>query len=263
MCLARVPFRWGGHPCGTGRSAALLVAVLAGVVGCDGGTAPAPVPAQLQIVTGDGQEVLIPGHTVEALVVRVVDLDGRPVPEVPVAWTAAQGALEGTPATDADGLASASWFVDFVGNGLATAAVEGLVPVHFSASGRYPSIGLADLELVPGAVDVSTGPAQVVVTARAYSEVQVGDVMVRLTAPDGTSITLFLSLVEGSPEDGTWSGTVEIPHGAATGDWTIRVTVAGPSEAGCQCLGYPRVLYPPAALGYHGFPSHVEVSNSP
>jgi hypothetical protein len=242
-----------------------LVAVSGMVVlsACGDATAPAPSPAELQRISGDGQVVVIPAAAPEPLVVRVADQSGGPVPGVAVQWIAARGTIGETATTDSDGLATTEWYVDFLGPGTATARVEGLVPVHFSLSGRMLVIGLADFAFTPAEVSVGDGPASVRVSARAYSEDRVGGVTVRFTDPNNVSFTEFLELSEGTPSDGLWEAVVEIPQGAVEGTWTLYVTVAGPGEQGCHCLGYPRVLYPPSSLEAHGYPARLEVSAAP
>jgi hypothetical protein len=229
------------------RALSLLLAAVPGVVllaACGEATAPEPTPAHVQRISGDGQEVLIPASAPEPLVVQVVDRTGEPVPGVAVQWTASKGILAETSTTDSDGLATNDWYVDFLGPATATASVRGLIPVHFSLSGRMLIIELTDFAFEPGEVFVGEGPAEVRVSARAYSEDRVGAVVVRFADPENVFFSEFLALADGTPADGSWEAVVEIPHGAVEGTWTLHVTVAGPSEEGCRCLGYPRVLYP-------------------
>lgn len=245
------------------RFPALLAALLSGVFACDSSTSAGPVPAQLQIVSGDGQETSFNREVPEPLVVGVTDGSGRPVAGVPVAWSAPRGALDETSVTDADGLASTTWFVDFLGSERAEASVEGLAPVHFSTLGRNPDTGLQDFRLDPIEADVSSGPATVQLSVVANSEDEWGHVLVRLTAPENaTAASGSLTLVEGTPGDGKWEGTVEIPQGAPDGSWTAYVTLAAPSEQGCNCLGYPRNHYPSSSLENYGLPSALHVVSS-
>jgi hypothetical protein len=239
----------------------LLPAFLLGIVACDTSTSPGPVtPAQLQKVSGDGQEVNLHAELADSLVVRVVDGNGRPLSGVPVAWSAAKGVVEEGSVTDANGLASATWYVNFPGLSVATATVDGVVPAHFGARGRFLDFSLVGFSLNVRQVDVSGGPAALHVEAWGYAQEGVGDIVVYLVRPDGSSTHLFMELKDGTPEHGAWGGSFEIPQGAPSGEWTVRVTLAGPAEEGCHCLGYPRVTYPSSALSGQGFDSTVEVT---
>lgn len=99
---------------------------------------PTPgAPAQIVIVSGDGQEGERRGTLPQPLVVRVLDAANVPVPNVPVLWLAGGGGITtpDAPVTGADGTSSASWKL---GNGsgdqTATATVLGVGTVTFHAN---------------------------------------------------------------------------------------------------------------------------------
>jgi hypothetical protein len=177
-----------------------------------------------------------------------------------VTWSAAKGVVEEASVTDANGVATNTWYVNFPGPSQVEASVEGLPPVHFDAAGRFLDFSLVAFRIEPRQLDVSGGPGLLHVEAWGYAQEGVGDIVVYLVRPDGSSTHLFLEMEEGTAEHGAWSGSFEIPQGAPSGEWSARVTLAGPAEEGCHCLGYPRVTYPASALSFHGFDSTVEVT---
>jgi hypothetical protein len=80
---------------------------------------------------------------------------------------------------------------------------------------------VAGVTATPGTVDVSTGPAAVVVTAHLTDAVTgVVTAAVRLGAGD----TVPLALLSGTAGDGTWSAAVTVPAGAPYGDLPATVT---------------------------------------
>lgn len=105
-------------------------------------TAPTPsdrsVPADFEVVSGDGQAGEV-GSALEApLIVRVVDANGSPVSGVLVTWEITAGAGAISPAsgrTDAQGRATAAWTLGTVAgeDQIVTASVQGLTPLSFSA----------------------------------------------------------------------------------------------------------------------------------
>jgi hypothetical protein len=88
-------------------SAALLLAACGG----KGDSGPPPSPASVQALDA-GARAGVVGTTLAAPVrVRVADASGRPLRGAAVAWTASGGGsvAPGTSATNADGVAEASW----------------------------------------------------------------------------------------------------------------------------------------------------------
>jgi len=93
-------------------------------------------PARIEIVSGNNQEGNSGESLEDPLVVRVVDLDGDPVPRVTVEWSTTTGSMDPeTTVTDEEGLATSTWTL---GGGLdlfwaAWASVEGVNRVVFRA----------------------------------------------------------------------------------------------------------------------------------
>jgi len=69
-------------------------------------TALAAVAAAIAIVSGNNQIAQV-GQLLAPLVVKVTDVDGLPVPGVPVNWSATNGTIPQSTTTDAQGLSSA------------------------------------------------------------------------------------------------------------------------------------------------------------
>jgi protocatechuate 3,4-dioxygenase beta subunit len=115
-----------------------LAAALLTLAACDGGGTSPPVPARVDVVSGNGQTVPVGTQPAQPLVVKVVDEDGRPMPGVQVAWTtSAQGdVVAPSPATtDAQGQASAQWTLSSaLGAHTVTATVAGVQPAQFTAT---------------------------------------------------------------------------------------------------------------------------------
>lgn len=100
------------------RPRALLTAISCAVlVACGGNDVTLPdltQPAQLQVVSGNGQAGAVGSLLADPLVIRVLDSRDRPVPSTRVAFLAGSGAVGSvvtpdTISTDADGRASVRW----------------------------------------------------------------------------------------------------------------------------------------------------------
>jgi len=84
---------------------------------------------------------------------------------------------------------------------------------------------LSEFDFSPSSVDVSAGPADVVVTAR-VTDATGALPPTFLLSSDSTTESVgsgAMTLVSGSPTDGRYSGTVGIPPTAATGTWTVTI----------------------------------------
>jgi hypothetical protein len=98
------------------------------------------VPAAVQIVYGGALQFATAGTAVATdPTVRVIDILGTPLPNVPVTFTVASGGGTVVPAqatTDAEGRASAHWVVGptIGANSLSARIAGGIPPVAFSAS---------------------------------------------------------------------------------------------------------------------------------
>src|SRR5438552_3925185 len=90
-----------------------LALVAVGVGSCAGGDPVGPtagVPTAITMVGGDGQVAQIGTQLTQDFVVRVDDINGNPVANIPVAWAVASGGGSITPLsdpTDASGLSQA------------------------------------------------------------------------------------------------------------------------------------------------------------
>lgn len=241
------------------RVSALLMMLLVGIAGCENSTSAGPVAAELEVFSGDGQEVPFNWDSPEPLVVRAVDASGNPVRNVPVSWSAPRGTLGSPVLTDADGLASTTWHVNFAGPEQAAATAPELEPVYFAAIGRPAGDGIQDFDVDHLQVGVNNGPATLHFRALVHGEDGVGHVSVRLFNSSGPQAGATLVLVDGDAHDGIWEGTLTIPQGTPGGTWNIRAMVAPPSEAGCNCIGYPRMHYGTDWFERHQLPSAIVI----
>lgn len=233
----------------------LLIATLAlgALVACEPGTDPAPQPAAIQLVSGDGQFTLTQDPLPEPLVVRVVDDAGAPIAGVQVTWNTAQGQFNSSQTTtDSDGLTSAEWTLASPGTPLssygvktATATVLGGTPsVSFSASLLHGP-DLRSFSFTPDSGDTGSGPLNVAISVETYT-MYLGIRTVRMRfrrAGTLEDIVAVLTRSAGTAMDGTWTGTLEIPQGTAAGVWEAQVYVATLSEDDCGCDGYPRANF--------------------
>ncbi|HEX6367742.1 MAG TPA: Ig-like domain-containing protein [Longimicrobium sp.] len=150
---------------------ALFAALLASAAACENGTTAARPPAQLTIVSGDGQEGVVGQELRQPLVVRVMDGKGRPVAGQRVSFrvTGGGGSVSaGEAVSDRDGVAQERWTLGTVaadsqrveasamdaepGQAIAAAvfrasgqaaAAATIAPVQAQAAGK-PGIALAD-----------------------------------------------------------------------------------------------------------------------
>lgn len=123
----------------------VALSVLALALGCSDGTGPKDTeprvgpPAKLAQPGGTDQQAVAGGTVPDSLTVRVTDANGTPVPGTPVAWavSAGGGSLSPTTATtNAAGEAKSAWTLGATaGANVATATVQGLSPVRFTATG--------------------------------------------------------------------------------------------------------------------------------
>jgi hypothetical protein len=238
-----------------------------GLAACSDPSDPGPVPALLEIVDGNNQEVWL-GGPYDSLRVRVADRDGIPLEGVSVRWATSAGILgeDGLYAgshilttTDTTGIARVRW--DFngapVGTYETTAAVADLPSVTFVAHNRQ-GMELKGVEFTPAEVNVSAGPALVRVAVTASDDFLLGltGARVRFLSPTGDQqVPQELELVSGTRHDGRWEGDVEIPAGAEAGVWTLaQVTI----YSGCHRW---RTSFA-ETLAYNGFPSELTVTNT-
>jgi alpha-tubulin suppressor-like RCC1 family protein len=119
-----------------------LVLIAAGVASCAGGDPVGPtagVPTAITMVGGDGQVAQISTTLTQDFVVRVDDVNGNPVGNIPVIWAVTSGGGSITPAsdpTDANGLSQARLTLgSTAGANTASATVTGIGSVTFTATG--------------------------------------------------------------------------------------------------------------------------------
>lgn len=123
------------------------------------GTGPGTVePAAILGVSGDAQEDTVGATLDDPLVVEVTTADGDPAPGTQVEWSTSSGSLStATTTTDTEGHASVEWTLgSAAGTDTATASVQGLEPVRFTATavpGRPDDVTLSPDSIALTAVD--------------------------------------------------------------------------------------------------------------
>ena len=175
--------------------------------------APAPAPASMERVSGNGQTDTAEAALESPYVVRVTDTQGTPVPSVPVTWVVTSGGglvAPASSATDPAGRASATHTLgSTLGSQAATASVAGLSgsPVTFTSTATHGAPAGLVFRRQPSSVAplvAITPPVQVAMidrlgnTATGYA----GSVAIGLTPGTGTpgatlAGTLTRALVDG------------------------------------------------------------------
>lgn len=136
--------------------AACLTLILV-AAGCRDDPTRPPVPSQMIIANGDGQQGVVGAPLPAPLRIRVVAANGRGVPGVRVEWQASQGTMDPAQSTtDASGYAEARWTLGTVaGAQHATVAVTNLDGEELSAT-AVPDAP-AVVSVLPRLVQLSTG----------------------------------------------------------------------------------------------------------
>ncbi|HEX9579538.1 MAG TPA: Ig-like domain-containing protein, partial [Gemmatimonadales bacterium] len=175
--------------------------------------APAPAPASMERVSGNGQTDTAEAALESPYVVRVTDTQGTPVPSVPVTWVVTSGGglvAPASSATDPAGRASATHTLgSTLGSQAATASVAGLSgsPVTFTSTATHGAPAGLVFRRQPSSVAplvAITPPVQVAMidrlgnTATGYA----GSVAIGITPGTGTpgatlAGTLTRALVDG------------------------------------------------------------------
>ena len=129
---------------GFSRSVALLAASLAiGACAGDKATEPDSTPATLSVVQGTNQAVQGGKELPNAIVLRVLTSDGKPVEKVPIGFTVATGGGSVTPGsvlTDANGEARAKWVLGpTTPEQTLKAEVAGIDPITIAATAIVPT----------------------------------------------------------------------------------------------------------------------------
>ena len=212
---------------GVGPGYSVALAALA-VWACGGGDLSLPPgedPAQVQAVQGDDQ-VAAPGARLpDPLIVRLVDQEGRGIPDRAVIWVVGAGGGTISPATgttDAEGFASAEWTLgSAAGPNTVAARVPGIGEVTFTAlasdgggggGGGSPSGETSSVSVSPATIEAGTGIATITVTVRDEQGDPVEGATVALeatgggnavtqpagsTGPDGIAVGALQSAVPG------------------------------------------------------------------
>jgi hypothetical protein len=118
------------------------VALLQTACGDGKGVTPVPLPQELQILSGDGQQALRGDVAIDPLRVRALSADGQPAPDAAVHWTATDGEAILDPAqspTDANGEAESRFTAGpTLGEILVSARTEGAPPATFTITTLDP-----------------------------------------------------------------------------------------------------------------------------
>lgn len=130
----------------SGRSrGALVIASIALLAACAGdeATSSDPAPASLIVVQGTNQAVQGGKELPNAIVLRVLTTDGKPVEKVPIGFTVATGGGSVTPGsvlTDANGEARTKWVLGPTAPDQSLRAeVAGIDPVTINATAIVPT----------------------------------------------------------------------------------------------------------------------------
>jgi len=236
-------------------AASLCLLLAAGCSGGDLGLPEDTSPAGMEAVGGNGQMALVGAELPLPLVVRVTDVQGRPVPGVSVAFQLGAGAEGGetspdTAVTDDEGEASARWVLgDAEGQQRVDAEVvdAGLAVVSFTATAvkspgnepPEPSPGHSSVAAQPTRIEAITGLAVITVTVRDGRGDPFPGATVTLTAtgpgneltqpsaptgPDGVATGTLQSIVPGSKV------VSAVVNGGVAIEETAEVTVTATPE---------------------------------
>ncbi|MDB4877385.1 MAG: peptidase [Gemmatimonadetes bacterium] len=126
----------GGTVTAIGAGTASITADVDGKTASSAITVVAPLPALLEVVSGDAQKGLTGRALADSLVVRAKTAAGAPAPNVAITLTASSGTLSSTTATtDATGVARVQW-VAGTGDATATVAMAGSANLTLKSNGR-------------------------------------------------------------------------------------------------------------------------------
>ena len=231
-----------------------------------GGDGDGPVtPATLLIVSGNGQSGFANGVLTDSLVVRVLGSDGDNMPGVTVTFSASGGSATlspQNPPTDADGLARTQvTLAGTVGPLMISAAVSGLVPVQFNATGVSAcqhviahAIGTSSSGTLTS-FDCSAGgyftdlygftlPAQQAVTITesaafdAWMDLvhSAGTFILAYNDDDPTNATTLNSRIDITLAPGTFVVGASSLNAGVTGAYTLSSAARGADVAGCELM---------------------------
>lgn len=209
-------------------------------------TAAWPPPAQVQVAGGNGQDGAPAGMLADSLAVKVVSANGRPVPQVQVAWSVAGGGgtmSAATATTNSAGIARVAWTLGTPGPNAATATVSGLAPAAFAAF----AVPVASVTLSSTTVSVGRGDeTQLAATPRDSTGKPL---------PGRTIAWTTSSAATASVSD---SGTVT---GQALGTATVTATSEGKS-ASARVTVTTEDRTAPRLAGFSFSPSQVDVTSA-
>jgi adhesin/invasin len=204
-------------------------------------TATVGAPANVVVISGDGQSADAGTALPQPLVAEVRDAAGNPVPGASVTWTALQGSV--VPAavtTDGAGRAQTSWTL--ATNTIvqtATATVSGVTPAVFSATAIFSS---------PTVLLALSGTDRIVVGGQAT-------LAITLTAPAPVN-GVVVSVTSDNPAlVGVDTTTVFIPQDGTTGQITLFGNAGGTAVV--------RGIAPGYAEGTVSIPVSVQVLSMP
>ena len=207
-------------------------------------TAVWPQPAQVQVLSGNGQDGAPARALADSLAVKVVSDKGRPVPQVTVTWAVVAGGgtlVINTATTNAQGIARAAWTLGTPGPQAATATVGALPPATFAAF----AVPVASVTLSASTVRVGRGDeTQLTATPRDSTGAPLAGRTVAWTTSSAATATV------------SDSGRVA---GRAYGTATITATSEGKS-AGAQVTVTTEDRTAPRLAGFSFSPQQVDVT---
>jgi hypothetical protein len=227
-----------------------FVAGLALACGSDGPSAP-PAPATIQATTATTQTATVGAAVAAVPTVKVLSEDGSPVANASVTFAVVQGggSIQTTAATtNVDGIASAgSWTLGTtVGENAVDATVEGMTPVHFTASATAGvmaalDVSAGDNQSAAVGVALTTAPAAV---ARDQYGNAVAGVAVSFAVKSGggaLASTTATTGADGIAHAGAWTlgivaGAQEVEATSGALSATFHATAIVP--AGCSAINY-------------------------
>lgn len=114
---------------------ALTLVLLLSAADCEDTTAIVPVPSEILVVSGNGQEAVVGTALASPVVVQVLDQDDDPMAGVVVGWATPSGSIVAGTATDASGETSGEWTLGTAaGSVAATASIEGGIQATVNAT---------------------------------------------------------------------------------------------------------------------------------
>jgi hypothetical protein len=184
-----------------------------------------PVPSEIAIVSGDGQDGTVGSALPEPYVVRVTDAEGTPLPGVTVIWAVTSGGgsvSPGSGTTTAGGEAST---VHTLGSGTGSqtvrATVDGLAPLTFTVVAAAASADELIFTVQPSNAEVDEGitPAVEITARDAYGNVA-----------------------------STFAGTISLEVSAGSGGGSLRGTTSRSAAAGVAV--FPGLSIDAVGTGY-------------